>query len=312
MTTHHAIESAGPQAETVPDLKYVLVTPARNEATFIEQTIQSVVAQTVRPVKWIIVSDGSTDATEDIVNAYASAHPWIELLRMPERTERDFAGKVYAFNAGYGRVKELDYEVIASLDGDISFEPDYLAFLLGKFRDNPRLGVAGTPFREGTHQYDYRFTSIEHVSGACQVFRRDCFEEIGGYVPRKMGGIDLVAVITARMKGWQTRSFPEKTCIHHRKMGTAKQNLWSAAFRGGYGDYRLGTHPLWEFCRSPYQLSQRPLIAGACLRLAGFVWAMATRTDKQVPADLVAFRRQEQMKRLRHFVAGPFRSDGHA
>ena len=281
---------------------YVLITPARNEALFIELTIKSVVAQTVLPIKWVIVSDGSTDGTDDIVKKYLADHPWIELIRMPERRERHFAGKVQAFNAGYARVVDLKYDVIGNLDGDISFDEEYFDFLLKKFGENPRLGVAGTPFREGSFQYDYRFTSIEHVSGQCQLFRRECFEEIGGYVPRKIGGIDLVAVTTARMKGWQTRTFPEKPYVHHRQMGTATANVWVAPFKVGRADYILGSHPVWEFARCIYQTTRPPILLGGSLRLAGFVWAMMSKAEKQVPADFVQFRRKEQMHRLRKFV----------
>src|SRR2546430_3274291 len=147
--------------------RYVLISPARNEALYIEHTIQSVIAQTLLPVRWIIVSDGSTDGTDELVARYAAQHDWIELVRQPERADRHFAGKVNAFNAGYARVKDLDYEIIGNLDADISFEKDYCAFLVSKFGENPRLGVAGTPRREGANpMYDYRFTSIEDVSGA--------------------------------------------------------------------------------------------------------------------------------------------------
>jgi glycosyltransferase involved in cell wall biosynthesis len=201
---------------------YVLITPARNEAPFIEFTIRSVLAQSARPVRWVVVSDGSTDGTDDIVRKYAADHPWIELVRTPERCERHFAGKVQAFNAGYERVKHLEYDAIASLDGDISFDAEYFAFLLGKLADDSGLGLVGTPFEDGPNQiYDYRFVNIEHVSGACQLFRRDCFEQIGGYVPVKGGGIDYIAVIASRMRGWTTRTFTEKRCFHHREMGTA-------------------------------------------------------------------------------------------
>ncbi len=174
-------------------LRYVLITPARNEAAFIEETIRSVIAQTVRPLKWVIVSDGSTDGTDEIVRKHAVEHDWIELVRMPERNERHFAGKVYAFNAGYARVQGLDYKFIASLDADVSFDVEYCEFVLSKLVENPLLGVAGTPFREGDTTYDYRYTSLDHVSGACQFFKRECFESIGGYVPLQVGGIDLVA-----------------------------------------------------------------------------------------------------------------------
>jgi poly-beta-1,6-N-acetyl-D-glucosamine synthase len=282
--------------------KYVLITPARNEAKFIELTLKSMVAQTVLPLKWVIVSDGSTDGTDDIVKKYASDHQWIELVRMPQRQERHFAGKVHAFNAGYARVTHLPYKIIGNLDGDVSFDEDYFDFVLRKFAENPRLGVGGTPFREGSSQYDYRFVSIEHVSGQCQLFRRACFDEIGGYIPRKIGGIDLVAVITARMKGWQTRTFPGKTYIHHRQMNTATQHALLVPFRGGRGDYILGSHPLWEFSHCVYQMTRHPILMAGILRLAGFSWALLTRTEKGVPPELVQFRRTEQMRRLRSFL----------
>jgi glycosyltransferase involved in cell wall biosynthesis len=280
---------------------YVLITPARNEAQFIELTIQSVVAQSIRPLKWVIVSDGSTDGMDNIVRKYATDHRWIELVRMPERQERHFAGKVHAFNAGYAKVDGLEYDVIGNLDADVSFDPEYFEFLMRKFADNPRLGVAGTPFREGSFQYDFRFTNIEHVSGQCQLFRKECFEEIGGYLPRKIGGIDLVAVTTARMKGWQTRTFLEKPYNHHRKMGTATQSRLSASFNGGRADFVLGSHPVWEFFRCIYQMKGGPVVLGGSLRLAGFAWAMASRVEKQVPAEFIQFRRNEQMTRLRKF-----------
>src|SRR4051812_46470791 len=119
---------------------YVLITPARNEIQFIELTIRSVVGQTLRPLKWVIVSDGSTDGTDDIVRRYAASYSWIEVVRMPERRDRNFAGKVHAFNAGYERVKGLEYAAIGSLDADISFGTDYFAFLLQKLLEHPRLG----------------------------------------------------------------------------------------------------------------------------------------------------------------------------
>jgi poly-beta-1,6-N-acetyl-D-glucosamine synthase len=267
-------------------------------------TIQSVVAQTVRPLKWAIVSDGSTDRTDVIVQRYALDHPWIELVRMPERRERNFAGKVQAFNAGYARMAGLKYDIIGNLDADVSFDAEYFEFLLGKFAENPRLGVAGTPYREGSFQYDYRFTSIEHVSGQCQLFRGECFEEIGGFVPRKIGGVDLVAVTTARMKGWQTRTFPEKLYHHHRKMGTAAQSTLIVPYRVGQTDYVLGSHPVWEFFRCIYQLTRPPILLGGSLRLVGFFWAMTRRVQKQVSADFVRFRREEQMRRLEKFFIG--------
>jgi glycosyltransferase involved in cell wall biosynthesis len=278
---------------------YVLITPARNEAAFIEQTVKSVVGQTVLPAKWVIVSDGSTDGTDGIVKEYAAEHRWIELVRMPERKERHFAGKVQAFNAGYEKVKDLNYDIIGNLDADITFEEDYMSFLLGKFAENPELGVAGTPFVEGSFQYNYTFVSIEHVSGACQLFRRKCFEEVGGYIPIRGGGVDWVAVTTARMKGWKTRTFTEKTCLHYRKIGTGKGTFLKAKWKVGEQDYYLGGHPLWEVLRSLYQMRFRPYIIGGLFILTGYVWAFLKGVDRPIAEELVSFRRREQMDRLR-------------
>jgi len=135
-----------------------MITPARNESMFIEGTIKSMVSQTCPPIKWVIVSDGSTDGTDEIARTYADRYDWIQLVRMHERKERHFAGKVHAFNAGYSEVKDLLYDIIGNLDADISFDSEYLHFLLAQFHRDPKLGVAGTPFREGTVQYDYRFS----------------------------------------------------------------------------------------------------------------------------------------------------------
>jgi len=249
----------------------------------------------------VIVSDGSTVGTDDIVRKYAAEHDWIELVRMPERKERHFAGKVHAFNAGYAKVKNLKYELIGSLDGDISFDQDYFAFLLDRFSEVPRLGLAGTPFEEGGNSYDYRFVSIEHVSGACQLFRRECFEEIGGYVPVKGGGIDHIAVLTARMKGWQTRTFTEKMSIHHRVQGSANRSPMQGRFHVGTLDYALGGDPVWEMFRSLHQMTKKPIFVGGLMILFGYVWSMVRRRERVVSPDIMIFRRREQMRRLREF-----------
>lgn len=282
-------------------LKYVLITPARDEAAFIELAIQSVIQQTLLPVKWVIVSDGSIDGTDDIVKKYASAYPWIELVRMPERRDRSFSGKAYAFNTGYQQVKALDYDVIANLDGDLSFEPDYFSFLLGKMSDDSSLGVVGTPFEEraGEPFYDYSIVGLDHVSGACQLFRRQCFEEIGGYVPMKLGGIDYVALTTARMKGWKTRTFTEKHSVHHRKMGTAQTGVLKSKYKLGLKDYIFGGHPLWELFRAFYQMTKRPFIVGGLALGTGYFLAAVRREERPISREMIAFRRREQMQRLR-------------
>lgn len=285
-------------------LKYLLITPARNEVEFIELAIQSVATQEVRPIKWVIVSDGSTDGTDEIVARYMAAHSWIELLRMPERRERHFAGKVDAFNAGWAKVKSLPYSAIGSMDGDISFGPQYFSFLLERLAEDPKLGLVGTPFREASNEpYDFRFSSIEHVSGQCQLFRRECLEEIGGYVPVKGGGIDLIAVTMARMKGWKTRTFSEQVFVHHRAMGTALNGVLGARFKQGVKDYRCGGHPLWEVLRVGYQTTRRPLIIGGMALGTGYFVAAIRRQDRPIPREMVVFRRQEQILRLKNLFA---------
>jgi poly-beta-1,6-N-acetyl-D-glucosamine synthase len=281
---------------------YVLITPARNEENNIENTIQSMIAQTFLPLKWVIVSDGSTDGTDAIVKKYLKDNRWMELIRMPEHSDRHFGAKVNCFNAGFNRVKDIDFDIIGNLDADITFDRDYIEFLLSKFAQDVALGVAGTPFVEDGRHYDYRFTNIDHVSGACQLFRRKCFEEIGGYTPIKGGGIDWLAVTTARMKGWKTRTFTEKTCFHHRKMGSGNSNSLGILFKQGQKDYRFGNHLLWEVFRSLYQMTRKPLIVGGSLELVGYATALLRREKRPISKELLLFVRQEQIQRLKNKV----------
>ncbi len=283
-------------------LRYALITPARNEANFIEQTIHSVVTQTATPVRWVIVSDASTDGTDEIVKRYTAAHAWLRLVRMPEHRDRHFAAKVAAFQAGQAALGDLEYDIIGNLDADITFAPDYFSFLLEQFAKNPALGVAGTPFMENGRTYDFRYASTEHVSGACQLFRRACFEQIGGYVPIRGGAIDWVAVTTARMKGWQTRTFLEKACQHHRPIGTGNSGALASQFKQGRKDYSVGGHPLWEVLRSLYRMGCRPHVVAGFALLAGYIWGAATRAKAPISAELRAFHRAEQMARLHQLV----------
>jgi poly-beta-1,6-N-acetyl-D-glucosamine synthase len=283
---------------------YVLITPARNEAQFIQLTLRSMVAQTARPLRWVIVSDGSTDGTDEIVGKYTADHDWIELIRMPDRKERNFAGKVHAFDTGRARVASLPYDVIGNLDADVSFGPEHFGRLISKFADYPELGVVGAPFREGTYQYDYRFTNIENVWGGCQLFRRECFEDIGGYIPVPGGCIDHIAVVSARMKGWKTRTFTESVCLHHRTMGTAQVRGLQVKFKYGAKDYAVGNHPVWELFRAVYQMKQRPFVMAGVALAMGYCWSMIRRVERPVSRDMVAFTRREQMRRLRRISEG--------
>jgi biofilm PGA synthesis N-glycosyltransferase PgaC len=299
-----ALSKGMPSLVTVDQMRYVLITPARNEEQFIGGTLQSMISQTIRPRRWIIVSDGSTDRTDEIVASYAVEHDWIQLLRMPDRHDRQFAAKAHAFNAGFAALKELEFDLVGNLDADLTFDSEYFAFLISKFVENPTLGVAGTPFVENesevnNHTYSHKHAQLEHVSGACQLFRRKCFEEVGGYVPVKGGAIDWIAVTTARMKGWETRTFPEKHTFHHRKIGTGTHSPLMVRFQYGRKAYYVGGHPLWVLLRSLTQGKQRPFILGGIMFLAGYVWAFVTRTPRAVSPELMAFYRSEQMSRLK-------------
>ena len=289
-------------------MKYILITPARNEADYIELTLKSVVAQTVKPLKWIIVNDGSTDNTGEIVSRYAAAYPWIDLVEMPKRTERHFGGKAEAVNSGHKRVSELQFDVLGNLDSDVSFEPDYFEFLMNRFNENPNLGVAGTAFREGNLSYNYEMVGIEHVSGMCQMFRRECFEAIGGYTAIKSGGIDLIAVLSARAKGWETRTFLEKSFIHHRAQSGALHSGLRARWYTGRKDYLLGNHPVWEIFRSMYQMAHKPYFIGGFLILASYMWNSIRGVEKTIPPELMALRRSDQLKRLKLVMQRRFRS----
>jgi poly-beta-1,6-N-acetyl-D-glucosamine synthase len=287
-------------SESHSRLRYVLVTPAHNEEAYIEKTLQSVIHQTVLPEKWVIVDDGSTDRTPEIVGRYLDAHPWIELVKRPQRRERDFAGKVQAFNAGFEKIRDLDFEVVANLDADISFDPAYIEFVVAKFAADENLGVAGTIFEEeGYSSEKQSFEGKKHVAGGCQMFRKRCFDEIGGFLPNKFGGVDWIAVTTARMKGWKTQSFREKSFFHHRHLGTAEVNRVVSLFSYGEKDYYLGGHPLWEIFRVTYQATRRPYVIAGLAIGAGYCWASLIGSRRPVSRDFIEFHRREQMLKLK-------------
>ena len=286
-------------------MKYALITPARNEDDKIAKTIESVVAQTLRPQRWVIVDDGSTDRTAEIAEQYAARHTWITVLRRSPRIDRSFAGKAHAVNAGLEQLAGLDIEVVGNLDADVTFAPDYLAFIMEKFAADPTLGVAGTPFIEG--DYDSTRDSFEgenYVAGPCQLFRLRCFREIGGYVANHAGGVDWIAVMTARMKGWKVTAFPEKRFYHHRTMGTAERSPLSALFSYGEKDYYLGGSPVWQLFRVTYRMAKKPYVSGGMALLFGYTWAAVRRVPRPVSRELMNYHRKDQMKKLR----GVFRS----
>jgi hypothetical protein len=183
----------------------------------------------------------------------------------------------------------------------VVLDPDHFEFLLSKFRENPKLGVAGTVFREegGYNSGTDSFEGQNYVSGQCQLFRKECFEEIGGYFANKAGGIDWIAVETARMTGWKARSYREKSFFHNRPLGTAERSVLAASYSYGKKDYFLGGHPLWELFRVTYRMTKRPFIVDGLALGLGYGLAAIKRLERPVSRELMAFHRKEQMQKLK-------------
>jgi glycosyltransferase involved in cell wall biosynthesis len=276
-------------------MKYVLITPARNEELYIEKTIISVINQTVLPLRWIIVSDGSTDRTEEIVEKYIPDHSFIELIKLPFRNERHFAGKVNAIKEGFKSLANLSYDYYGNLDADVSFNKDYFEVLLNKFINDPSLGICGGRLYDKINDrfVELRY-SLESVAGPIQFFRRKCYEEIGGYVESKSGLVDAIAEVTARMKGWKTYTFKSLKVHHHRKTGSEGKNIWRAVIREGYTDYLFGVHLLWNLLRSFQRINKSPIIIGSFLRMFGYWTYKARRVKRPVSKEFVKFLRDEE------------------
>jgi len=292
---------------------YVLVTAAYNEEKYIEQTIQSVAAQTVLPRKWIIVSDASTDRTDEIVQKYAERHGFIRLYRITEDHPRNFAAQANAINTGFAQLKGMEYDFIGNLDADISFEPTYFAELLERLTCNPSLGLAGGYIYEeqGAEFTPRRYNNVRSVAHAVQLFRRECLDSLQGYVPLPYGGTDWHAGVLVQFKGWQVRSFPELTVFHHRPGGSAEGRL-RAWYRQGLMDFSLGSHPLFEIARVARRVRSRPYGVAAFVRLCGFAWAYCRGEERMVSKEFIEYLRRQEIERLRHFVRGKREMDGAA
>lgn len=282
--------------------KYVLITPARNEEAFIEKTLQSVVAQTLTPERWVIVDDNSSDRTAETVRSYAARFPFIELVQTDPNAKRDFAAKVHAFARGYERVRHLDFDYIGNLDADLSFEPDFYERLIAKFEANPNLGVAGGIYLDKfKDEFRRNVSSNREASGCTQLFRRQCFIDIDeGYLPLANGGEDAAANVLARMSGWETAAFPELQSLHYRPAGTGSgSDLIRVRLREGRMDYHLGAHPLFAIVKSIRRIRERPFVAGALARAWGFFGPWLRREPRIVSDEFVDFLRREQMGRLK-------------
>ncbi len=281
------------------DSAYVLITPAKNEGRHIERLIQSVVAQTVRPAKWIIVSDGSTDDTEAIAEIYQQRHGFIDLVRKESSGARDFNSKVKAIELGLTRLEEIEYQYIGNLDADASLDPDYYETILRHFGRNKLLGIAAGATVDVIDGVLHKtLSSSDSVGGIAQFFRRECWEQIGGYWPMRLGGEDATAEIMARMNGWEVKKIEKLTVYHHREMGTGSWGLWDRRIYQGRHFYSLGHHPLFFALKCVYRIREKPYVLGSLLLMMGYLWAYFCRERTQTPQRVVNFLQAEQLEKL--------------
>ena len=255
--------------------RMVFISPVRNEEDYLELTIKAMVSQTVQPVEWIIVDDGSTDSTRDIVNKYIPENKWIRLVEKPDRGARSVGpGVVEAFYFGYDQIQTKDYDFVCKMDGDIDFKDRYFERLLEYFEKDPRLGAAsGKPYLEVGDRLVPERKSDEMVAGMINFYRRECFEDVGGFV-REVHW-DGIVFHMARIKGWRTGSFdhPDMRFIHKRVMGSSHQGIWTGRLRWGRGQWFMGTHPLYLLAITTYRLMERPFFLGGLGIFCGYVQA---------------------------------------
>lgn len=281
-------------------LNYVLITAARNEQSYIEATIRSVLEQSVVPLKWVIVSDGSTDETDSIIRRYAVSNEFIDLVRKDtSQKQKGFASKVAAIHLGYERLKELEYDFIGNLDADLSFKADYFQQLLKRFEDNQRLGIGGGYIYENLGgRFRARPTNTEEsVAGGIQLFRRNCYDAIGGLQPLVLGGEDWCAEIMGRIAGWEVRAFPDLEVLHHKRSVTARGAL-RENFRLGLLDHSFGSLALFEFVKCVKRVVEQPYFIGALLRLVGYAWGSSSRRKMVLSKAQIDFLRAEQTNRI--------------
>ena len=286
---------------------YILITAARNEGAYIEEPIESVVAQTVLPKRWVIVSDGSTDRTDEIIKRYEAKYDFLKYMRIDSQESRNFGSKIYAFYEGYKQMSHVEYDFIGNLDADVSFGSNYYEQILTRFQENPKLGIAGgtifdiDKYGRGFHK---QFSNLNTVAGAIQMFRNECYKNIGGYIPLSKGGVDAIAGVMARMHGWEVKSFTDLSVFHHRTMGTEKGCIFSARFRQGIMEYSHGNHPLFELAKCLLRIQEKPYLIGSCFRISGYIWAYFRKVQRAVPNDVVSFIRREQIDRLYGTLSG--------
>jgi poly-beta-1,6-N-acetyl-D-glucosamine synthase len=278
-------------------MKYVIITPTHNEEAYIRFTLDSVVAQTVRPDQWVIVDDGSTDDTAKIIQEYVEHYPWIKRVTLPVEGRRELGARVMrVFYEGY-RLIEADYDFIVKIDSDLSFASDYFERLLGKFAEDSRLGIAGGGFYVAVgNQWRLEQVPVDHVRGATKIYRKACFEEIGG-LPL-VNGWDGIDEWRAQMKGWKTRSYNE-LIVHHLRPTGAAGGKWRGYIKEGKDAFFLGYPWLVLLARSLYRgLSERPPLVRGVGIFWGYLQSWLARQPQFDDAEVIAYMRRKEMQRI--------------
>ncbi|MBM4026140.1 MAG: glycosyltransferase family 2 protein [Planctomycetes bacterium] len=285
--------------------KYVIVTPAHNEADHLPATVASVLRQTVPPCRWVVVDDGSTDETPALLAAWVRQHEFLQYhRRLRDGSQSYFASNVYAIMEGVRQVETLDYEFLAVLDAEITLPPDYYEQILARFEADPALGVASGIYENLIAGRLHKVMNDRRSTPkAIQVFRRSCFEQIGGYIPLKYGAEDTCACLLARLRGWKAWSFPELKVIHRRPTGLGNaKSILRASFELGLQEYGLGSHPLFvltKYLRRAFL--EKPYGVRAAATLAGFLYGSLRAEKRQISRELVRFARREQLARVWNF-----------
>jgi glycosyltransferase involved in cell wall biosynthesis len=301
--TNIPVKGATPQAAS-PSVDsqtpaYVLITAAYNEEATIDRTIRSVLSQTILPRRWVIVSDGSVDKTDEIVKKYAEQYGFIRFLRMTRDPGRSFGSQVIALRAGRELLNDVTFDFIGTLDADITLERFYFEDLISILSKRPKLGLAGGFIYEETNGTFQSRTAnrVYSVANAGQLFRKESYDAIGGYSIFEYGGADWHAQISVEMKGWEAQAFPDLKIFHHRKTGEG-DNLMRHKFRQGKMDYTFGSDPLFEIVKCLRRIPEKPFFAGATARLSGFIWSYICRESRPVSGEFIAFLRRSQRQKM--------------
>jgi glycosyltransferase involved in cell wall biosynthesis len=296
--TFRGNERSGP---TMTQSCYVLVTPVRDEVTTIGRTIDCVTRQTHRPAEWVIVSDGSTDGTNEVVESASSVHRWIRLLALPPRPAgRSFAAVVRNTEAGIQALRCQKWNYLGLLDADLELAEDYFQELITRFEANPRLGLAGgVVIDPGTPRNRFPRNRID-VPGAVQLFRRECFERLGGLLAIPEGGWDALTCAMARMSGFETELVTDLIVDHLKPRNVSQGNLLRRVWQLGVRDYAMGYDPVFEVVKCVSRFSESPFIVASMARWIGFCTASIQRRPRVIPSDVIRFVRDEQRARLRN------------